>query len=135
MAVAIDIGNPDDIHPKNKQEVARRLSLIALRRSYGHNDVVDRAPSVAGYDISGNTAELIFDGEVKVDGTSPRGFIVRTDDGKWAKAKAVMTSDDTVTLTAEGNITALKYNWADYPDGNLRGTTGLPVPQFSINKQ
>ena len=135
MAVAIDIGNPDDIHPKNKQEVARRLSLIALRRSYGHNDVVDRAPSVAGYDISGNTAELTFDGKVKVDGTSPTGFIVRTDDGKWAKAKAVMTSDDTVTLTADGNITALKYNWADYPDGNLRGTTGLPVPQFSINKQ
>lgn len=134
MAVAIDIGNPVDIHPKNKQEVAHRLSLIALRRAYGHKDVVDRAPSVTSYDINGNTATLRFDGKIKVDGSTPRGFILQTDSGQWAVGQAVMTSDNTVTLTANCNITALKYNWADYPDGNLRGVTGLPVPQFSISK-
>lgn len=135
MAVAIDIGNPDDIHPKNKQEVARRLSLIALRRAYGREDVVDRAPAVTSYDINGNTATLRFDGNIKHDGAAPRGFIVQTEGGQWAVGQAVMTSGDTVTLTADGNITALKYNWADYPDGNLRGDTGLPVPQFSITKR
>lgn len=135
MAVAIDIGNPDDIHPKNKQEVARRLSLIALRRAYGREDVVDRAPAVTSYDINGNTATLRFDGNIKHDGAAPRGFIVQTEGGQWAVGQAVMTSGDTATLTADGNITALKYNWADYPDGNLRGDTGLPVPQFSITKR
>lgn len=135
MAVAIDIGNPDDIHPKNKQEVARRLSLIALRRAYGREDVVDRAPAVTSYDINGNTATLRFDGNIKLDGAAPRGFIVQTEGGQWAVGQAVMTSGDTITLTADGNIVALKYNWADYPDGNLRGDTGLPVPQFSITKR
>ena len=71
MAVAIDIGNPNDIHPKNKQEVDRRLSLIALNRTYGRGEVVCEATKPVSYSTLGNDALVKFDGEVKADGGAP----------------------------------------------------------------
>lgn len=133
MAVAIDVGNPNDIHPKNKQEVARRLSLIALHNAYGQKDVVDKAPVPAKHHKNGHTVTLTFDSKIKMDGTTPKGFIVQTDDGTWTTPTAVSSGDHTIQLQAGGNIKAVRYDWADYPDGNLRGTTGLPVAPFTIN--
>ena len=131
MAVAIDIGNPYDIHPKNKQEVARRLSLIALNRTYGRGEVVCEAPKPVSYSTLGNDALVKFDGEVKADGGAPMGFIALVG-GEWIRPEARITDFNVVRLTAHGHIEQVKYNWADYPDGNLRGTTGLPVAPFSL---
>lgn len=132
MAVAIDIGNPNDIHPKNKQEVARRLSLIALKNQYGHKEIVDKAPTLKAHSIKANKAVLTFDNAIVVDGTTPQGFIVKTDDGTWAQPTKLQVSGKKVKIEANGNIKAIKYNWADYPDGNLRGKTKLPIPQFVV---
>lgn len=134
MAVAIDVGDSTDIHPKNKQEVAHRLALIALRRSYGMKDIVDRAPMIKSADISGNTAILTFDGNITIDGSQPKGFIVETDEGQWSKATAAKTGKATIALTSDSRINAIRYNWADYPDGNLRGVTGLPVAPFATDR-
>ena len=134
MAVAIDIGNPNDIHPKNKQEVARRLSLIALSRTYGRRDVVSEAPKPTSLGAAGNDALVKFDNEVKIgDGTAPRGFIALVG-GKWVRPEAKIVDHNVVRLTAGGRIEQVKYNWADYPDGNLRGITGLPVAPFEMGE-
>ena len=132
MAVAIDVGNPNDIHPKNKQEVARRLSLIALHDAYGQKDIVSNAPVLKSYRLNGQTAVLTFSGKIKTNG-QPTGFVVRTADGKWTCPDAVAVhGDHKVKITTNGTISEIKYNWADYPDGNLRGVTGLPVAQFKV---
>ncbi|MGN1245991.1 MAG: sialate O-acetylesterase [Muribaculaceae bacterium] len=133
MAVAIDIGNPDDIHPKNKQEVARRLSLIALNRTYGCGDVIYEAPKPVSLGAAGNDALVKFDNEVKADGSAPKGFIALVE-GKWVRAEAKIVDHNVVRLTADGKIEQVKYDWADYPDGNLRGITGLPVAPFKMGK-
>ena len=52
--------------------------------------------------------------------------------GEWIRPEARITDFNVVRLTAHGHIEQVKYNWADYPDGNLRGITGLPVAPFSL---
>ena len=131
MAVTIDIGDSADIHPKNKQEVARRLSLIALKRSYGVGGVVDTAPVPVSCRYAGGGAELEFDGNIVVDGSRPQGFIVKTATGQWVVPAVTVAGKRTLRLSADGGIEAVRYNWADYPLGNLRGETGLPVAQFA----
>ena len=133
MAVAIDIGNPDDIHPKNKQEVARRLSLIALNRTYGRGDVTFEAPKPVSLGAAGNDALVKFDNEVRADGGAPKGFIALVG-GKWVRPEAKIVDHNVVRLTADGKIEQVKYDWADYPDGNLRGITGLPVAPFKMGE-
>lgn len=127
MATAIDIGDPYDIHPKNKQEVARRLSLIALNRNYG-KDVNYTAPKAAEVKFAGNTAVITFDKEIVAKG-EPAGFIVKTASG-WLTPATAITADNAITLTAPSTITALKYDWADCPNGNIYGTDNLPVTPF-----
>ncbi len=135
MVVTTDIGDSTDIHPKNKQEVARRLSLVALRRSYGFSDITDTAPVMNSCEIKGREAVLRFDGDVVTKGEAPRGFIVLTDKGLWTAPEAVKTEARTIRITADGNIVALRYNWADYPCGNLFGATGLPVALFEAGNR
>ena len=135
MAVAIDVGNPNDIHPKNKQEVARRLSLIALHNSYGKKDIIDKAPQMIKHEIMGNNATLQFDGNIHTDGNTPTGFIVRNENGEWKHPSAIIVNNkNIIKINSDEVITAIKYNWADYPNGNLRGETGLPIAPFSVEK-
>ncbi len=135
MAVAIDLGHPTDIHPSNKQEVARRLGLIALNRDYGKKDVVYKAPVLKSAKADGNKMVLKFDGAVKPTSVAVTGFIVGGKDGKFAYANARMVGDDTIVVSSPlvDKPAVVRYNWADYPGGNLYGTTGLPVAPFATD--
>lgn len=136
MAVAIDLGNPVDIHPSDKQEVARRLGLIALNRDYGRNDVVYQAPVVTASKRDGKKMVLKFNGAVKPTSTAVTGFIIGDKSGKFAYANARMEGDDTVVVSSPiiDEPVVVRYDWADYPDGNLYGSTGLPVAPFATDK-
>ncbi len=136
MAVAIDLGNPVDIPPANKQEVARRLGLIALNRDYGHKDLVYEAPVLVSAKADGNRMVLKFNGTVKPTSTALTGFIIGDKDGNFAYANARLEGNDTVVLTSPlvTKPTVARYDWADYPGGNLYGTTGLPVAPFATDK-
>lgn len=129
-ATAIDIGNPDDIHPKNKQEAARRFALIALNDAYGHKDVKAFAPMVVEVRNQGDETLIKFNEGVTVDGVIPAGFIARLSDGSWVRPEIRLEGMGNVFLKATGTIEEVRYDWADYPDGNLRGLTGLPVAPF-----
>lgn len=134
MVVTTDIGDSTDIHPKKKQEVARRLSLVALHRSYGFYEITDKAPELSRCEIKCNEATLTFDDDIITKGESPCGFIVLDDKGEWTIPVAVKTDARTIKLSADSDIFAVKYNWADYPCGNLSGSTGLPVALFAAGK-
>lgn len=131
MASAIDIGDANDIHPKNKQEAARRFLNLALNKTYGH-DVECEAPTPVNFVKAGFGCNISFNADVFVDGKDcPSGFIVLLDNGTWQRGNAVRKDKRTIYVdSADGFIEEVRYNWADFPDGNLRGANGLPVVPF-----
>lgn len=135
MAVAIDLGNPADIHPQNKQEVAARLARIALARDYGR-DVVYTAPVVKDVKTLGDKVVLTFDGEVTPASAAVTGFIIGDGKGDWAVASARKTGPSTIEVSSIRikKPAAVRYNWADYPGGNLYGADKLPVAPFATDK-
>ncbi len=135
MAVSIDLGHPGDIHPSDKQEVARRLSLIALNRDYG-KDCEYAAPVCVAATPADGKIQLKFNGAVKPTSSALTGFIIGDKDGNFAYANARLVGDDTVVLSSpliKAPVVA-RYDWADYPGGNLYGANGLPVAPFATDK-
>ena len=133
MAVTIDIGLADDIHPKNKQEVGRRLALVALAGSYGKN-VSGSAPVFRNYRIKGDKMELDFgqkqDG-FKIKDTTLKGFTIAGPDRVFYPAEAMVQNGKIIVFSPEVSIPlAARYGWADNPDCNLYGENGLPVAPF-----
>ncbi len=135
MATAIDLGNPVDIHPANKQEVARRLSLLALDKTYGRTQACE-APRCVDTKIGKGYIDLTFDNDINTEGGVAIGFIIKDKSGKWAYANTQIVSNKTIRLSSPliNNPIAVRYNWADYPGGNLTGrTSGLPVTPFATD--
>lgn len=135
MAVTIDVGDPANIHPKNKQEVGRRLALIALNHTYGQN-VISEAPHLVNYKVEGTAIILNFSGKVTTGGNEPKGFIIKNQSGNFFEAKASLVDDTTIKVVCDKvqKPAAVRYDWADCPDGNLRGTTALPVAPFRTDR-
>ena len=134
LATAIDIGNPDDIHPKNKQEVGRRLALVARAQVY-HENVEDYGPVYQAMKVDGSNVRLTFGhvggGLVAQDGAQPKGFAVAGADHKWAWADAKIDGDTiVVSASAVPHPVAVRYAWASGPLGNLASQDGLPMFPF-----
>jgi len=132
MAVTIDIGEPD-IHPKNKQDVGKRLALWALAKTYGKN-IVYSGPIYKSMKVDGNKAILTFDNVgsgLMAKGDSLKGFAIAGADKKfvWADAKiegdTVVASSDKVVSPA-----SVRYAWAINPVCNLYNKEGLPATPF-----
>jgi len=134
MAVTIDIGNPFDIHPKNKQEVGRRLAMIAKAKAYGVNSP-HSGPDYKDHSIEGRQIVLRFDharGGLKTRNDDPvRGFIIAGEDRKWRWAHARLERDTVVVWHPKiEKPIAVRYAWADNPDCNLINAEGLPAGPF-----
>lgn len=130
MACAIDLGEAYDIHPKNKQEVGRRLAQAALAKTYRKGTY--EVPAYVGYRISGHKLILCFDQEVVAKGGgSPKGFILAGPDGRYHPAQATIQGKEVILQSDRIEVpTAACYAWADNPVCNLYGKSGLPVPPF-----
>lgn len=135
MVTAIDLGNPADIHPRNKQEVARRLAETALSRDYG-KDYDYEAPKCISVKTSERKLILTFDSALSPKSVAVTGFIIGDADGNFAVAAGRLTDDRTIELTASEIAVPVsaRYNWADYPGGNVYGSDGLPVAPFATDK-
>ncbi len=132
MAVAVDVGDADDIHPKNKQEVARRLALIALSRDYGKKTDW-KAPHYEDYHIEGDTMYLTFDAPAGdfMQKEKYDGFIVAGTEGVFHKAYARWDGDRLAVSAPQVKVpVAVRYAWADNPQVSLFGKSGLPVAPF-----
>jgi sialate O-acetylesterase len=134
MAVTIDIGDPNDIHPKNKREVGRRLALHALAKEYGQQ-VLRSGPLYRSMRVQGRETQVFFDAvgaKLKTgDGGILRGFAIAGADRKfhWADAR-ISGSSVIVSSPRVSRPVAVRYAWADNPDCNLQDSSGLPASPF-----
>jgi len=132
MAVAIDIGDPKDIHPRNKQDVGLRLALNALARTYGQ-EVECCGPRYRAFRRDGSKLVLAFD---HADGLCARGgrperFGIAGDDGVFHKAEAVICGATVELSCAAVPVPmAARYGWGDNPVCNLYNAAGLPMEPF-----
>ena len=136
MAVIIDVGNADDIHPKNKQDVGKRLALAALKKVYGQG--VYTSPTYESMQIDGNVVRIKFKETgkglvVKNNYGYVNGFTVAGADKKFHWAKATIENENTVVISCDAvaEPIAVRYAWANNPhDVNLYNSEGLPADPF-----
>ncbi len=135
-AVIIDIGEADDIHPRNKQDVGYRLSLAARKVAYGE-DIVYSGPTYKAMEVKGNKVHIQFDhigsGLMAKDKYGyVNGFAVAGADKKFYWAKATIEDDEVILYADEvAKPVAVRYGWADNPDDlNLYNQEGLPANPF-----
>ena len=134
MAVAIDIGEEKDIHPRNKKDVGRRLAFAALAQVYG-SPLTPSGPTYRSHRVEDGAIRVEFnhaDGGLRArDGEPPQAFAIAGEDGKfqWAEAgidgATVIVRSDRVPLPV-----SVRYAWANNPPANLYGSSGLPASPF-----
>jgi sialate O-acetylesterase len=135
MATAIDIGDEDDIHPRNKQDVAHRLALAAAKVVYGEN-VVSSGPTFASIQIEGDCARIKFGNlgsglQIRDKYGYARGFEIAGADGRFLWARAQQDGQDVVVSNqAVRQPMAVRYDWSNTPDGNVLNKDGLPAIPF-----
>jgi len=134
MAVAIDLGETKDIHPKNKQEVGRRLALVALAKVYKQK-VAYSGPMYQSAKLEGNQMVLSFEhveGGLKTqNGGDIKGFAVAGADKKFYWASATIKDNKVIVAAKEvPHPVAVRYAWANNPVCNLTNETGLPTIPF-----
>jgi sialate O-acetylesterase len=146
MATFIDVGDPDDVHGKDKLDVGVRLSLIARHLVYGE-DIVHTGPSYASMKVRGKRVLITFGntGSGLVIGSPPwtpsgkipprssklQGFAIAGQDKKWNWAQARINGDQVVVWSDQvSRPVAVRYGWADNPPCNLYNKENLPAAPF-----
>ncbi len=134
LAVAIDIGDAKDIHPRNKLDVGKRLSVWALAKVYG-KDVPSSGPTYESHAIEGSAVKIkfanVFGGLEFKGGDALKGFAITGEDGKWVWADAKIEGDSVIVSSAQvAAPKAVRYAWANNPVCNLYNKAGLPAVPF-----
>jgi sialate O-acetylesterase len=134
LAVITDVGDARDIHPKNKQDVGKRLALSALSIAYGEA-LVHSGPIYREMKVDGAKVRLTFDqvggGLVAKGGEKLKGFAIAGADKQFVWADAVMDGETVVVSSPKvPKPTAVRYNWASNPIGNLFNKAHLPAGSF-----
>lgn len=146
LAVTIDVGDPNDLHPKNKQDVGHRLALQALAKTYGKKISCD-GPVYKTHKVEGGKVALTFDnaqsglicGEKKslepvkeIPGGSFKCFQIAGEDKKWHSASAVIDGNRVIVSSSEvPSPVAVRYAFTDNPEGCLLyNKDGLPASPF-----
>jgi sialate O-acetylesterase len=139
MAVTIDLGEWNDIHPDNKKDVGERLAFGALKIAYGEN-IVYSGPIYQSAMVEGNKIVISFhhtgSGLTTNDGEVPAEFAIAGEDKKFVWAKAKMEGDKIVVWSdAVAKPMYVRYAWADNPvNPNLYNKEGLPASPFRTDK-
>jgi sialate O-acetylesterase len=133
LAITIDVGDPDNVHPKDKEPVGRRLALIALAKTYGRK-VEYSGPLFSSIKIDGSSIRVHFThgSGLVAKGGPLAGFEVAGADRHFVPAQARIEGDVVVVHSdSVPSPVAVRYAWADYPAGvNLYNAAGLPAAPF-----
>jgi sialate O-acetylesterase len=138
-AVIIDLGEGKDIHPMNKQDVAKRLARWALAETYHVPNIACRSPLYKSMEKQGSTIVLSFDNVAAnanewrpFDVAEPIGFTIAGPDKKFVPAKATILPDGRIAVSSEAvsDPVAVRYAWADNPVCNMFSAAGLPLTPF-----
>ena len=135
-AVIIDLGEGKDIHPKKKQDVAKRLARWALAETYKLPGIACRSPRYKGMEQAGNKIVLAFDdvagGWRPFDVAEPVGFTIAGADKQFVAAQAAIAKDGRIEVWSDAvaEPVAVRYAWADNPVCNMYSAAGLPLTPF-----
>jgi sialate O-acetylesterase len=133
MAVTIDVGDAKNLHPTNKQDVAKRLVNVALNLAY-HQPVEYIGPTLQQLVNEGSQLRIYYahaDGIAVKGGGALTGFTIAGEDGKFVLADAKIEGGTVVVSSSQVVAPiAVRYAWADAPDCNLVNGAGLPGTPF-----
>ncbi len=134
MVVTTDIGNVKDIHPRNKTEVGRRLSLWALAKQYGHTREVPSGPIYRTHQIAGQKIVVDFDyadGGLACHGEQLSEFEIAGDDRVFVAAKATIDGNQVVVASEQvAEPVAVRFGFTNTAEPNLFNQAGLPASPF-----
>ncbi|MGB7325396.1 MAG: sialate O-acetylesterase [Rubripirellula sp.] len=135
MVVTMDIGNPTNIHPKQKKPVGERLALLALKRDYGQSEIVDSGPLYSGHSIDGATVRLTFtnrgSGLISRDKKPLSNFTIAGSDKAFVAAEANIVGDAIVVHSDQvPHPVAVRFAWGSADTPNLTNEEGLPASSF-----
>ncbi|MBW8036269.1 MAG: sialate O-acetylesterase [Planctomycetes bacterium] len=135
MAVTMDIGNPRDIHPKNKLDVGKRLALWALAKNYGKKGTVYSGPLYKSMKKQGDKIRLYFNhtgsGLTTRDGNELTHFTIAAEDKNFVDAKAVIDGKTIIVSSEEiKKPVAVRYAWSNAAQPNLANKEKLPASSF-----
>jgi sialate O-acetylesterase len=138
MACIIDIGEAENIHPKNKQEVGRRLALLADRMAYKKN-IIASGPLYKSFRKESNRIRINFinigSGLSTKDGKEVTGFAIAGKDKHFYWAKAMIEGNEVIIYSDKVvQPEAVRYAWADNPECNLVNSEGLPAVPFRTDE-
>jgi sialate O-acetylesterase len=132
LVVTFDVGDAKNLHPPNKQEIGRRLSIAARNLVYGEN-IPPSGARVASARRTGDTVTILFQdvtGALQAYNGEPNAFeLCDATSCRWARASA---TGNNVTLTGAGAATRVRYCWGDNPICTLSDASGLPAGPFEI---
>jgi len=139
MAVAIDLGEWNDIHPLNKADVGKRLALLAEKIAYGDTTLEAESPAPEHWDFEQKQVLIRFSGAQKglfTKGGPPASFAIRNAEQDFVWAKAQIDGHQVRVWHPEiENPTVVRYAWANNPENaNLYALNGLPATPFEIKK-
>lgn len=138
-AVIINLGESQDIHPKNKQGVAKRLARWALAETYHQQGIAYRSPLYKSMEKQGNKILLTIDHVANSDKawrpfdvSEPIGFTIAGPDRKFMPARATILTDGRIEVSNDqiNDPIAVRYAWADNPVCNMYTANGLPLTPF-----
>jgi sialate O-acetylesterase len=138
MAVTIDIGDPDNVHPKNKEPLGDRLTRIALANTYGRK-IEYSGPVYESMKIEGGAIRLKFshvDGALVAKDGPLKWFQIAGADQNFVDADAIIDGDTVVVRSPQVSVpVAVRYAWDNYPEGcNLYNAAGLPAAPFRTDQ-
>ncbi len=133
MTTAIDLGSINDIHPRNKREIGRRLSLLALDGTY-HQAGLFKSPMYRNFRVDGNKVRILFSNARGLRSSlnrPPVGFTIAGRNRKFLDATATIEGEMVVVESSKvPRPVAVRYLWADNPNANLENEAGLPAMPF-----
>jgi sialate O-acetylesterase len=136
MVVSLDIGNPYDVHPQNKQEFGRRLALQALKIAYNQPITAD-GPEIESYQVKNDTIIIrtkATSGKLRaVNPSNLTGFELLRADGVVTSAKALLKNDHIMVLSFNNAFPVeVRYSWTNNPQCSLFNEAGLPMAPFRL---
>ena len=138
-AVIIDLGEADDIHPRNKIDVAKRLARWALAKDYGF-DIQHQSPTYTSMETNGSRITLLFKAVGKglkpFDTKKVIGFAIAGEDKQFKWAEATLVGPDKIEVWHDEiiNPVAVRYGWANNPVVNVKSREGLPLTPFRTDQ-
>lgn len=137
MVVTMDIADPSDIHPRNKQEVGYRLAQVALAKNYGVSGLEYQGPAFQSVTTNGDTLVVSFkkqglgSGLGTNDGQPPRHFFIAGKNKAFFPAEAIIRKDQVLLISKDvKKPMAVRYAFTNYPVTNFQNIEGFPAVPF-----